>query len=211
MRVSIDEESIPLPRRLCRSFLRDGSPVLDLDAQLPEIKGAVLLNAYYDRFYRQLTGYIANSLVPDLPERGKPLQLSLDYQVRLATSALLSITLDLTRRDGRNMPAARFSSVWSRGCGMLLPLKAFFPTYSAYRKLRSWIRSRALERLGSGYCLYDPHQADRADKLFSSENFYASEKGLVLFFPPLTLGGAAEGIPEFLLPWDPSGPILPES
>lgn len=206
-----DESVFLMTRKLRRSYLREGKAVLDLEAEIPERKGAVLLNAYYGRLFRQLAGYCAEELVPDLPDRAQPLKLSLAYQVRLITPSLLSLTLDLVRRDDRAMPAARFGTVWSRSAGVPIPLRAFFPKpMGLHRRLREWIRAQALERLDSGYCLYDPQQADRAGKLFSPHNFYAAERGLVLFFPPLTLGSAAEGIPEFLLPWDPAGPLPPE-
>lgn len=211
MKEPVDDSGFLMTRKLCRSYLREGKAVLDLEAEIPELKGAVLLNAYYGRFFRQLAGYCAEELVPDLPEREQPLKLSLCCQVRLNTPSLLSLTLELLRRDGRTMPAARFGTVWSRSAGVPIPLRAFFPKpMGLHRRLREWIRSQALERLNSGYCLYDPQQADRAGRLFSPRNFYAAEKGLVLFFPPLTLGSAAEGIPEFLLPWDPDGPVPPE-
>ena len=211
MNNTADDESIFTSRKLCRSFLRDGNPVLDLDARLPEIKGAVCLNAYYRRLYRKLAAYCANKLAQDLPIRKQPLKLDLEYRVRLITPGLLSITLELIRRDGRAMPAARFGAVWSRSTGTPLMLRDFFPkTIGFRRRLRERIRSEALERLSSGFCLYDPRQADRAGRLFSPQDFFAVEQGLVLFFPPLTLGSASEGIPEFLLPWEPAGPMLPE-
>ncbi|MBO4676907.1 MAG: DUF3298 domain-containing protein [Oscillospiraceae bacterium] len=206
------EGAILTSRRICRTFLRDGDPLLELDARLPEIKGAALMNAYYARLFRRLAGFCAEELVPDLPTRDDPLKLDLEYQVRLMTPGILSLTLELFRRDGRSIAAARFGAVWSRAAGVPLPLRAFFPkTVGLRRRLRSWIRAEALERLRSGFCLYDPRQADRAGSLFSPQNFYAAERGLVLFLPPLTLGSASEGIPEFLLPWDPAGPRLPEN
>ena len=197
---------------LSRSFLREGRAVLDLEAALPEAAGAAPMNAYYRRLYRKLTDYCERELVQALPGDLPPLKLSLEYNVRLLTPVLLSLTLELRRRDGRSMPAARFGAVWSRKSGAPLPLRAFFPGSPGYRRrLREWLRREALERLRSGYCLYDPQQAERAGRLYSPRHFYAAEKGLVLFFPPLTLGGAAEGIPEFCLPWDAAGPQLPEN
>ena len=212
MKETNGEEEIITTRRIRRSFLRDGNTVLDLDARLPEIKGAVLMNAYYNRLLRRLAGFCAEELVPDLPTRDHPLKLDLEYQVRLMTPWILSLTLELFRRDGRSIPAARFGAVWSRTTGVPLPLRAFFPKAAGLRRrLRNWIRSEALDRLHSGFCLYDPRQAKQAGSLFSPQNFYASDRGLVLFLPPLTLGSASEGIPEFLLPWDPAGPRLPEN
>ena len=197
---------------LSRSFLREGRTVLDLEAALPEAAGAAPINVYYRRLYRKLTDYCEKELVPALPEGLPPLKLSLEYRVRLLTPALLSLTLELRRLEGRSMPAARFAAVWSRNSGAPLPLRTFFPGSFGYRRrLRDWLRREALERLRSGYYLYDPQQAERAGRLFSPRHFYASEKGLVLFFPPLTLGSAAEGIPEFCLPWDAAGPHLPEN
>ena len=199
-------------RRICRTFLREGNTVLELNARLPEINGAAMMNAYYNRLFRRLAGFCAEELVPDLPTRDHPLKLDLEYQVRLMTPWILSLTLELFRRDGRSIPAARFGAVWSRTTGVPLPLRAFFPKATGLRRrLRNWIRSEALDRLHSGYCLYDPRQAEQAGSLFSPQNFYASDRGLVLFLPPLTLGSASEGIPEFLLPWDPAGPRLPEN
>ena len=212
MKETNDEDPVLMTRKISRSFLHDGQAVLNLDARLPEIKGAVFLNSYYKRLFRQLAGYCAHELAPDLPVREHPLKLDLEYRVRLMTPGLLSLTLELIRRDGKPMPAARFGAVWSRSAGVMLPLRAFFPKkVGLRRRLQNRIRSEALERLSSGFCLYDPRQAERAGKLYSPQHFYASERGLVLFFPPLTLGSAAEGIPEFLLPWDPAGPLLPEN
>ena len=41
-------------RRICRTFLREGNTVLELDARLPEINGAAMMNAYYNRLFRRL-------------------------------------------------------------------------------------------------------------------------------------------------------------
>lgn len=199
-------------RRFDRCFLREGKPVIELTGELPEAPGAALLNAYYRRLYRRLAGYCARELISELPEREHPLRLCLEYHVRLITPALLSLTVELFRRDRHVMPAARFAAVWSRSSGTPLGLGSFFPRPSAAgRRLREWLTSEAVERLRSGRCLYDPRAAERAGRLFDPQNFFAAEKGLVLFFPPLTLGSAAEGIPEFLLPWDQAGPRMPEN
>ena len=199
-------------RHTSRSFLREGRNVLSLEAGLPEVSGAAPMNAYYRRLFRRLADYCEGELLPELPEDQPPLLLKLDYRVTLLTPELLSLSLELHRRDGRPMPAARFAAVWSRSSGVPLPLRAFFPQPLGFRRqLREWLRGEALGRLRSGYCLYDPEQAERAGKLFFPRNFYAAEKGLVLFFPPLTLGSAAEGIPEFCLPWDEAGPRIPQS
>ena len=201
-----------ITRKLSRSILRDGKAVLMLEAELPEVRGAVFLNAYYGRLFRHLAGYCADRLVPELPDRAGPLELDLTYRVRLLTPALLSLTLELNRRDGRTMPAARFGAVWSRKTGFPLPMQAFFPKIHGFRRMiRQWVRTEALDRLSSGFCLFDPLQTEHADRLYSLQHFYASEQGLVLYFPPLTLGSAAEGIPEFLMPWDPAGPMQPEN
>ena len=199
-------------KRESRSFQREGKTVLSLEAELPEAAGAAYLNAYYRRIYRQLTLYCERELVPALEPQLPPMKLGLEYRVRLLTPALLSLTMELRRRGARPITAARFGAVWNRADGMPLPLRAFFPRPFGYRhRLSLWLRGEALERLRSGWCLYDPRQAERAGRLFSPEHFYAAEKGLVLFFPPLTLGSAAEGIPEFCLPWDDAGPRLPEN
>ena len=197
-------------RSLNRSFLREGRSVLSLEASVPELPGAVLMNAYYRKLYHRLLSYCEHELIPALPEDSPSLCLSLDYRVTLMTPALLSLIVELQRKDLRRLPAARFAAVWSRASGFPLPLRAFFPK-APERGLRDWLRAQALERLRSGYCLYDPQQADRAGKLFSPRNFYAAEKGLILFYPPLTLGSAAEGIPEFCLPWNEAGPRLPQN
>lgn len=199
-------------KTLNRSFLREGRTVVSLEAELPEADGAAPLNAYYRRLYRKLTDYCASQLVPALPEDRPPLELELDCRVPLLTPGYLSLSLELRRRDLPALPAARFGAVWSRVSGVPLPLRSFFPHPLRYRKkLGQWLRNQAMERLRSGYCLYDPRMAERADRLYSPDHFYADEKGLILFFPPLTLGSAAEGIPEFCLPWDEAGPRLPEN
>ncbi len=199
-------------RHASRSFLREGRNVLSLEAELPEVSGAAPMNAYYRRLYHKLAEFCDRELIPALPEDQPPLRLCLEYRVTLLTQELLSLSMELQRRDERSLPAARFAAVWSRSSGVPLPLRAFFPRpLGSRRKLREWLRAEALERLRSGYCLYDPEQAERAGRLFFPRNFYASEKGLVLFFPPLTLGCAAEGIPEFCLPWDEAGPRIPQN
>ena len=132
MKETNDEDPVLMTRKISRSFLHDGQAVLNLDARLPEIKGAVFLNSYYKRLFRQLAGYCAHELAPDLPVREHPLKLDLEYRVRLMTPGLLSLTLELIRRDGRPMPAARFGAVWSRSAGVMLPLRAFSRKKSAF-------------------------------------------------------------------------------
>lgn len=205
-------------QRLNTVWKRNDRPVLQLTGVLPRFPDRKPLNAYYRRLERQLQDYCLKRLLPLLPEDAPVLTLRIGYETAFSSDRLLSITCDLQRLfrgteaseavQQPGMPAARFAAVWDLPGGTPLPLKQFLRAGTG--RLRQLLAAEARSRLEAGQALYYPDCGTLARRCFSRDNFYIREDGIVLFYPPLTLGPKAEGIPQFFFPWSESWLKSPE-
>ena len=196
-------------QRLNTVWKRENKPVLQLTGSLPRLPGHKRLNAYYRRLEQQLQQYCLKKLLPQLPPENPKLSLLLSFEPRFASQNLLSITCDLQRlfREAEpgesalaaGVPAARFAAVWDLGNDTPLPLKHFLA--SGKGCLLRQLAEKAQSRLEGGQALYYPDCALRVRRCFSRDHYFIREDGIVFFYPPLTLGPKAEGIPQFFFPW----------
>lgn len=204
-------------RRLNTVWKRESGPTLQLTGVLPSLQGCSPINAYYRRFQRKLEAYCRRELLPLLPEAGPDLTLVLSYRVHYASGQLLSITCDLHRLQREYDPAAvlppaaaaaRFAAVWDPETSSPVPLTRFLAVGRCH--LLRQLALQARSRLDSGTTLFYPDCAVRIRRCFCSDNFYLREDGLVIFYPPLSLGPRAEGVPQFFFPWTENWLRAPE-
>lgn len=211
----------PQPSARQRQWCVDGFPVLTLRLSLPSFAGddrrLRRIERCYARFGRCYERYCARFLLPRAAEAFHlaaaanrpfaPWEAEGSFRVTLQTPQLLSLTLDTVEPDCEAALRRRRSDTWDLRDGLPLALSDFFPGEPfPLRRPRAAARAALATRVGE----LRPDWRLRLRTAAKGEHFYLTAEGLVFFYPMYALGGAALGIPEFLLPWGAqSGPALP--
>lgn len=184
-------------RRICRYYESQGQAYLRRCGRLllPEAKAAYRLALAESR---------------PLP----CLQAELSSKTCLQTPELWSLYTEAQENSGEGCPLRlRWGDCWDLRTGWLLPLPAFFPARSRWRKTLLRAAETAVSaQIDHGLALYRPDWRQCLRRSFDSKNFYLTEQGLTVFWPMYALAPAMEGIPAFTLPYGPQGPLpQPES
>lgn len=190
-------------------------PVLELSLRRPELVDSARRDKRVSRYYARLAQLWrarwervvyprACQALAEARENSRPFQpwsASLDYRVTLEDGTLLSLYLDAVERGVGRPVTVRSADTWNRATGTPLPLSAFLPRpLRGRRRLLGELQALAEERLQAGESLFFQDVAQRVQSHFSPQRFYLTPEELVLFFPMLSLGSAAEGIPTFSFP-----------
>ena len=138
-------------------------------------------------------------------------QAQLDYTVTYQDNTLLSLYTQSQepRPSGRRF-LTRWGDTWDLATGYPLPLAAFFPPRSSWKKqLLTFAESEIKRQESLGIAQYHDDLRRRLRKAFNPTNYYLTAEGLVFFFPMLSIAPAAEGIPAFTVPYGQLGLRLP--
>lgn len=203
-----------------RQWCVDGFPVLTLRLSLPSFAGddrrLRRIERCYARFGRCYERYCARFLLPRAAEAfrlaaaaNRPFALweaEGSFRVTLLTPQLLSLTLDTAEPDFEAAFRRRRGDTWDLRDGLPLALSDFFPDDPfPLRRGRAAARAALTDQIDE----LRPDWRLRLRTAAKGEHFYLTAEGLVFFYPMYALGGAALGIPEFLLPWGDGGaPVL---
>ena len=96
----------------------------------------------------------------------------------------------------------RRGDTWDLTTGYPVPLSAFFPVRSSWRKQLLSLAAEEIQRQErAGISRYDPDWRKKLRRRFNSRNYYLTEEGLTYFFPMYAIAPAAEAIPAFTLPY----------
>ena len=190
-------------------------PVLSLRLRRPEPveddRGARRIGRYYQRLgelwkarwetvlYPRACAALAQARESSRPFQ--PWEAGLDYTVTLDGEGLVSLYLDSTEKGHGRPLTVRSAETWDWKTGTPCSLPQFLPKeFHHKRELLSELASQAEDRLQEGESLFFEDVADRIQRHFSPARFYLVPGSLVIFYPMLSLGSAAEGIPTFSLP-----------
>ena len=196
----------------------EGIPVLQATVTLPNPTDAKNpLSRRIRRYYRlqclSYLRYCENCLFPIAAEAYRealavsaPLPLfraELTYRVTFNESGLWSL---YTQSREISLPGQallrRWGDTWDLAEGFPLPLSAFFPSHSNWRRqLLTQAAEEICRREAAGTSLFREDWRRRLRRSLNSRNFYLTGEGLAIFFPMYALAPAAEGIPTFLIPY----------
>ena len=202
----------------------DGIAVLRAEVTLPRCgeKGrrARRFDRYYRRYARAYLCYCEAELFPraaeamcSAMERSAPwscARSTLNYTVTFAREGLLSLYTEGREEHLPPRLTIRRAEVWDMRRGLLLPLADFFPPKTAVKRLlvrSAW--AQAAEQIGEGSAAYYPNYRAALRRYFSTRSFYLTQEGLHWFYPMYSAAPAAEGIPDFCLPYGEGGALLP--
>jgi hypothetical protein len=169
---------------------------------------------------RQLVRYCKSRLLPkvisDYKDAVKHSESFSEVKVtsiaRLCYNAngVLSLYTDVTEQDAVGSLTVRFADVWSLSTGCPLPKASFFPKNVNYKKKLKNFAIKEVKRLTDNELgVYFDHARKNCSRHFSTEHFYITSEGLVIFYPMYSIASRMEAIPAFTLRWSEDGPCEP--
>ena len=202
-----------------REWTADGVPALSAAVTVPEPvpcadRTARRIRRYYQLQCRSFLHYCEKVLLP---------QAAAEVRAALAASRPLPVfraelTYQVTHNEGglwslytqsrETVPGApplllRRGDTWALSDGYPVPLSAFFPRRSGWRRrLMEAAEAEVRRREAAGVSRYHEGVRRKLRRYFNPHNFYLTAEGLVFFYPMYAIAPAAEGVPAFLVPWE---------
>lgn len=208
-------------------WTEEGIPVLNAKVQLPpppegaSPRAARRICRYYESQGHAYLRRCQRFLLPEAKAayhlalaESRPLpcfQAELTGELCLQTPELWSLYTEARESCGKGCPLRlRWGDCWDLRTGWLLPLSAFFPAKSRWRKtILQAVEASIEHQIDHGLALYHPDWRHRLRRSFDAKSFCLTQQGLSVFWPMYALAPAMEGIPTFTLPYGPQGPFSP--
>lgn len=209
-----------------RTWTVEEIPVLTASISLPtpaegSERAARRIRRYYQLQSRSFLRYCERWLLPAAEAEYRaalassaPLpsfRAELEYRVTYNENGLWSLYTQSRERgaDGRTLLTRR-GDTWDLTSGYPVPLAAFFPRRSGWkRKLLAAAEAEIRRREAAGAARWNENWRRELRRRFNPENFYLTGDGLAFFYPMYALAPASAGIPVFTVPYAGEGPISP--
>ena len=197
-----------------REWTVEGIPVLTAAVELPQPQGADAVSRRIRRYYqaqcKAFLRYCERWLFPQAEAEYRaalaasaPLpcfRAELGYRVTYNSGGLWSLYTQSREITGHTLLTRR-GDTWDLTVGYPVPLSAFFPARSPWRRQLLALAAEDIQRQErAGIARYDPEWRKKLRR-FNSRNYYLTEEGLTYFFPMYAIAPAAEAIPAFTLPY----------
>ena len=197
-----------------REWTVEGIPVLTAAVELPQPQGADAVSRRIRRDYqaqcKAFLRYCERWLFPQAEAEYRaalaasaPLpcfRAELGYRVTYNSGGLWSLYTQSREVTGHTLLTRR-GDTWDLAAGYPVPLSAFFPARSPWRRQLLALAAEDIQRQErAGIARYDPEWRKKLRR-FNSRNYYLTEEGLTYFFPMYAIAPAAEAIPAFTLPY----------
>ena len=206
-----------------RKWTVEGIPVLTAAVELPQPQGAgavyLRIRRYYQSECSAFLRYCERWLFPQAEAEYRaalaasaPLpcfRAELGYRVTYNSGGLWSLYTQSREITGHTLLTRR-GDTWDLTAGYPVPLSAFFPARSPWRRQLLELAAEDIQRQErAGIARYDPEWRKKLRRRFNSRNYYLTEEGLTYFFPMYAIAPAAEAIPAFTLPYGQRDLLLP--
>ena len=197
-----------------REWTVEGIPVLTAAVELPQPLDADAVSRRIRRYYqaqcKAFLRYCERWLFPQAEAEYRaalaasaPLpcfRAELGYRVTYNSGGLWSLYTQSREVTGHTLLTRR-GDTWDLSAGYPVPLSAFFPARSPWRRQLLALAAEDIQRQErAGIARYDPEWRKKLRR-FNSRNYYLTEEGLTYFFPMYAIAPAAEAIPAFTLPY----------
>ena len=209
----------PVAPRLARpgeyqQVFKDGEAVLlTVSMRWPRLEedspGLKRINRYYDaladRWRRRWEGPLLTqaraAAGPDTP----PWSASLDFTVTLFQEGTLSLYVDAAEDTGGRYPdRVRQGDTWRVPSGVPVTLPELLPPRRWWRgPVVEEVRRQVGQRVSAGEAIFFEDWLKLCSQRFSSDRFYLTPEGPVVFYPVRSIAPDLEGFPAFLLKTDP--------
>ena len=198
-----------------REWTAEGIPVLEASVEVPQPQGEDTVSRRIRRYYqtqcKAFLRYCEHWLLPQAEAEYRaalaasaPLpcfRAELGYRVTYNSGGLWSLYTQSREVTGHTLLTRR-GDTWDLSAGYPVPLSAFFPARSPWRRQLLALAAEDIQRQErAGIARYDPEWRKKLRRRFNSRNYYLTEEGLTYFFPMYAIAPAAEAIPAFTLPY----------
>jgi hypothetical protein len=212
-------ETVPFAAE--REWAVDGVPVLSATVSLP--RPALRTNPAarrIDRFYqaqgRAYLRYCERFLFPAAAAEYRQALLTstplpqytaaLTYHIACAERGVFSLYIDTQEWLGAQRELHRRGDTWDLAVGYPIPISACFPKRFPVRKTLLTAADDEINRQErAGVSRYHEDWRRALRRHFSRENFYLTPDGLHFFWQMYAIAPAAEGVPDFTLPFCADG------
>ena len=213
-----------------REWTVEEIPVLSASISLPEPVPAAdkvsrRIRRYYQLQCRSFLRYCETYLLPAAAEEYRaalaaslPLphfRAELTYQVTYNDGGLWSLYTQSRESGFSGRPTLlRHGDTWDLTSGYPVPLSAFFPRRSGWkRRLMEAAEAEIQRQETAGISRYHEGVRRLLRRHFNPQNFYLTAEGLSFFYPMYAIAPAMEGIPAFTLSWNgsPVPAAMPEA
>lgn len=129
-----------------------------------------------------------------------PMTLAMDYTIALCDEKIISVVLDLTYTEGKNVKKRRFSQMWSTRNASMLPVKEIIRTDKSARKtVYSAVSDMAKKNDETGAFGYFGDYLLSLAKSFDIRNCFAVPKGMCFYINAGILSPVKYGAASFVL------------
>lgn len=144
------------------------------------------MNDFYLWAAEKYSYYVRNKLPKKIRlsarKRNLPLTLSMCYTVAHCDEKIISVVLDLSLSDGKNIKKRRFSQLWSVKSADILPLSEFMKRGREVReKIYDFVLGCARKNGDNNAFGYYDDYIKRLEKNFNPKNCFVTPKGLCFF------------------------------
>lgn len=171
------------------------------------------MNAFYSSVAEKYSYHARNRL----PKRIKlnkltcklPMVLAMNYTIALCDEKIVSVVLDLTFTEGKNVRMKRFSQLWSADRGNILTANEIIKTdRESRKKIHSRILKIAKENGETGAFGYYGDYLIRLSKNFNIRNCFVVPNGLCFFVGGGIMSPVKYGANNFILPFESIKDVL---
>lgn len=203
------------PFSVQREWTVEQVPVLSAAVSVPQPvpdrdRAARRIRRYYQTQCRAYLRYCEAELLPQaareyrLADSAPPplFRAELTYQITYQDERFLSLYTQSTESVGGHPLRLRWGDTWDLAAGCPVPLSAFFPARSHWRRQLLDAAAEEIQRQErAGMAQYHPHWRKALRRAFNPQNYYLTHDGLAFFFPMYAIAPAAESIPAFQVPY----------
>ena len=201
------------PFTIEREWTADGIPVLSAAVSVPQPASVSdrlsrRIFRYYQQQCRAYLRYCEQDLLPQATQSHRaalavsaPLPLfraELTFRITFQDSHFLSLYTESEESDGWRTHRLRRGDTWDLATGYPVPLSAFFPPRSPWkRQISEQVAEEIETQEAAGLSQYFVHSRKELQRRFNPRNYYLTPEGLTVFFPLCTVAPPEAGIPAF--------------
>ncbi|MEM1483905.1 DUF3298 and DUF4163 domain-containing protein [Oscillospiraceae bacterium PP1C4] len=131
------------------------------------------------------------------------------YEITYQQDCVVSLYFDRYEyTGGAHGNTVRNSDTWNLQSGRRITLSQMFPPSVNYKTyLIQTITKQIEEQIKNGNDIYFENYEENVANSFNENSFYLTREGVVIYFQQYEIAPYASGIPQFLIPYSPKGPI----
>lgn len=135
-----------------------------------------------------------------------------EYYITYNQNCALSLYFDQYEyAGGAHGLTVRYSDTWNLPKSKRIELADLFPQRDNYRDFVIQAINNQIENaVAEGNSMYFENYEQLVNDNFKANNFYLTREGLVIYFQQYDIAPYASGIPTFVIPYGPGGPIPPK-